>query len=137
MGVLDVLLGPPLRAVEGQHEQPGHVERGEPARAARPAESQPGQPARSKAAAMIGSLVKKPDSGGMPMMASQPSPRWCPGDLHVLPQPTEAADVDLVVHAVHDRAGAEEQAGLEEAVRQQVDQARAYATPPSPTPRNM
>ena len=27
--VLDVL-GPPLRAVEGEHEQPGHVERGEP-----------------------------------------------------------------------------------------------------------
>ena len=42
-------------------------------------------------------------------------------------QPAEAAHVDLVVHAVHDRAGAEEQAGLEEAVRQQVDDGQRVA----------
>ena len=42
--------------------------------------------------------------------------------LHVLAQATEAPDVGLVVHAVHDRAGAEEHVGLEEAMCEQVDQ---------------
>src|SRR5699024_4832259 len=44
-----------------------------------------------------------------------------PGDLHVLAQVAETAHVDLVVHPVHHRAGAEEQAGLEEAVGDQVE----------------
>ena len=57
---------------------------------------------------MIGSLVKKPDSGGMPMMASQPSPKVIQVIFMYFAQPAEAADVHLVVHAVHDRAGAEE-----------------------------
>ncbi len=42
------------------------------------------------------------------------------GDRHVLAQAAVLAHVDLVVHAVHDRAGTEEQPGLEEAVRHQV-----------------
>ena len=84
--------------------------------------SQPVQPGRLNAARMIGSLVKKPDSGGMPMMASQPRPNVIQVNFMYLPQAAEAPDVDLVVHAVHDRAGAEEHVGLEEAVREQVDQ---------------
>ena len=42
------------------------------------------------------------------------------GDRHVLPEAAVLPHVDLVVHAVHDRTGAEEQPGLEEAVRHQV-----------------
>ena len=42
--VLDVL-GPPLRAVEGEHEQPGHVERGQPGAEQRGAAEQPAGPA--------------------------------------------------------------------------------------------
>ena len=49
------------------------------------------------------------------------------GDRHDLAQPAEAAHVHLVVHAVHDRAGAEEQAGLEEAVGEQVHDAERVA----------
>ena len=70
---------------------------------------------------MIGSLEKKPDSGGMPMIASQPSQNVSQVIFMYLHSAAEAPDVDLVVHAVHDRAGAEEHVGLEEAVRQQVD----------------
>ena len=50
-----------------------------------------------------------------------------PGDLHGARQPAEAAHVDLVVHAVHDRAGAEEHPGLEEAVGEQVEDREGVA----------
>ena len=81
---------------------------------------------------MIGSLEKKPDNGGMPMMASQPSMNVIQVIFMYFDSAAEAADVHLVLHAVHDRAGAEEHVGLEEAVRQQVDdgqRVRAAAQP--------
>ena len=43
------------------------------------------------------------------------------GDRHGLVERAVVAHVDVVVHAVHDRAGAEEHVGLEEAVREQVE----------------
>ena len=85
------------------------------------------QPSPMKAASMILSLDQKPENGGTPRIASQPRREGHPRDLHGARQPAEAAHVDLVVHAVHDRAGAEEHAGLEEAVRQQVEDREGVA----------
>ena len=52
------------------------------------------------------------------------------GDRHLAGQATEVPHVDVVVHAVHHRTGAEEQAGLEEAVGHQVhDAQRVHAWP--------
>ena len=121
---------PARPAEEGHDQQPGHVERGQPGAEQRgDAEDSPGRPPRSKAASMIGSLVKKPDSGGIADDRQPAEAEGRQGDLHVLPQPAEAADVDLVVHRVHDRTGAEEQAGLEEAVREQVDDGQRVRRP--------
>ena len=44
------------------------------------------------------------------MMASQPRPKVTQVIFMNVAQPAEPAHVDLVVHAVHDRAGAEEHA---------------------------
>ena len=49
------------------------------------------------------------------------------GERHVLAQAAVAAHVDLVVHAMHDRTGAEEQPGLEETVGEQVGDAERVA----------
>ena len=57
------------------------------------------------------------------------------GDGHQSPQAAEAADVDHAAHRVHDAAGAEEQQGLEEGVRDKVEHAGRHARPAYTSPR--
>ena len=80
-----------------------------PMRAARP-KTHGRQPSPMKAASMILSLDQKPENGGTPRIASQPTPKVTQVIFMAPRQAAEAAHVDLVVHAVHDRAGAEEHA---------------------------
>jgi hypothetical protein len=58
------------------------------------------------------------------------------GDGHLLQQAAHLAGVLLVVQRVDDRAGPEEEAGLEEGVREHVEEARRVNAP-TPTPMNM
>ena len=78
----------------------------------------------------MASLEKKPESGSTPVMASVAIAEGGPGVPHLLAQAAELADVCLVAHAVHHGARAQEQAGLEEGVGHQVEDA-----PPRTRPR--
>ena len=80
-------------------------------------------PPLSNAASMILSLVQKPVAQREADDRQVPADEDAVGDRHDLRQAAEAAHVDAVVHGVHDRAGREEQRGLEEAVAEQVDDA--------------
>ena len=85
------------------------------------------QPSPMKAASMILSLDQKPGERRHAEDGEPADAEGGPGDLHGARQAAEAAHVDLVVHAVHDRPGAEEHAGLEEAVHEQVEDREGVA----------
>ena len=59
----------------------------------------------------MSSFDQNPEKGGTPEMASQATMKQPAVIGHDLAQRAHAADVLLVVHAVDDRAGPEEQAG--------------------------
>ena len=69
-------------------------------------------------------MLKKPASGGMPAMASAPMSivQWVIGIF--LAQRAHPVHVLLLVDGVDDRARAEEQQALEEAVRHEVEDRR-------------
>ena len=71
----------------------------------------------------MASLLQKPAKGTTPARASAAEPECAVRDRHDPPQAAEAAHVDHAAHGVHHAAGAEEQQGLEEGVREQVEHA--------------
>ena len=72
---------------------------------------------------MIASFEKKPEKIGMPQIASQQTKNTPCVQGSFLRRPPMMRDVARAAHGVHDRAGAEEQAGLEERVGDQVEDA--------------
>ncbi len=120
---MDVVLPAPL-AVEGHDERTRHVERGEPGAGQR---DQAEDPARGAALVerCFDDLVLRPEPGRQREAddREEAAEKHAVGDRHDPGQPAEAAHVDAVVHGVHDRAGRQEQRGLEEAVADQVDDA--------------
>jgi hypothetical protein len=117
VGVLD----PTLLAEERHQHDASHVVRGED-----DANERRGAEEVTRGAALV---VRRLDDG---VLGEPPGQPWKADDgevteaeggegpRHVLAEPAKATHVDLVVHAVHDRARAEEESGLEEAVGQQV-----------------
>ena len=87
---------------------------------------------------MISSFDQKPANGidaGIGQRADQERPE---GDRHVLAQAAHLLDVLLLVHAVDDRAAAQEEQALEEGVRHQVEdrrQSRRRCRAPTPCSR--
>ena len=120
---VDVVLPAPL-AVERHDQRAGHVERGEPGAGQR---GDAEDPARGAALVQrcFDDLVLRPEAGGEREADDREvaADEHAVGDRHDPPQPAEAAHVDAVVHRVHDRAGRQEQRGLEEAVADQVHDA--------------
>ena len=111
-------LRPALLGEEGHQHQPGHVEAGD-------AGAEHGQHADQPVLGQGGldDLVLGPEAGE----AREPDDREVAHrerqerDRHGLAQRAVVAHVDVVVHPVHHRAGAEEHVGLEEAVGEQVE----------------
>ena len=66
---------------------------------------------------------RSPRTSGMPAIASQQTKNDAVGPGMLLAQAAHLRDVARAAHRVHHRAGAEEQAGLEERVRDQVEDA--------------
>ena len=85
---------------------------------------------------MIESFEKKPEKSGTPQIASQQTRKtpWVQGIR--LRRPPMLGDVARAAHGVHHRAGAEEEAGLEEGVGEEVEDAGVEVAP-VPTPANM
>ena len=119
------LVGPALLALERHEEQPGHVEGGEPGGQHGDGAEDPGPPGRTldrherrldDVVLAVEARERRDAHDGEPPGAERDV-----GDLHVPAEPTEPAHVHLVVHAVHHGPGAEEHAGLEETVRQQME----------------
>ena len=108
--------------MERHEEQPRHVERGDAGTDQRGEAEDPWPPTLADERG-LDDLVLGPEAGeGRHAEDGQPAqPERDPGDLHGTGQVAEPAHVDLVVHAMHDRAGAEEHAGLEEPVVEQVE----------------
>ena len=112
-----VLLPARLAEVGHQH-QPGHVEAGD---AGAEQGAQPDDPVLGQRD--LDDLVLRPEAGEA-READDREVAHREGqerDRHRLAQRAVVAHVDVVVHAVHHRAGAEEHVGLEEAVGQQVE----------------
>ena len=113
----------PFLAEEDQEDQPEHVERGQE-RGRQQRRSRPSLPIAEsliQAPTMISSFDQKPASGTNPALAGRADQERPEGERHVLAQPAHVLDVLLFVHAVDDRAGAEEEEALEEGVRHQVE----------------
>ena len=122
---------PPALPGERHVHHPGHVERGDPG---------PDQRRRAEDGARGAALVERHVDDRV--LGEEAGERWHAddrqitdeerhvGDGHDLAQAAEAAHVDLVVHLVLYRARPEEQAGLEEAVREeQPDRERVPRRP--------
>ena len=142
-----------LGAPEGHEERPAGVEGrhergqdGDPVdRAGRPSPS-PGSAAACEAdlsASRISSLLKKP-AKREDARQRQPADGEGPAGVgQPVPQAAEPPHVDHVAHRVHHAAGGEEQQGLEERVREQVEhrRPRRRAAPrrrrPAPSAMNM
>ena len=108
----------PLVTEERHEHEPGHVERRDACAEER---GEPGPPALGER--RLDDLVLAPEPGERRDADDRQvaDPERHVRDDHDRPERAEAAHVDLVVHAVHDRAGAEEEVGLEEAVGEQVE----------------
>ena len=112
---------PPLLPEEGHEPQPAHIESGEsgPDEGADAQDIARGAPLveRDLDNLVLGEIAGRPgESDDREITAGEGGE----GDGHDAPQPAVPPHVDLVIHAVHDRAGAEEHVGLEETVRDQV-----------------
>ena len=123
-----VLSGPALLAVEDHEEQAGHVEGGQ-ARAQQGDGSQdPGLGALADEGGLDEVVLgQEPGEGRHPQDGEPADTHGDPGDRHGAAQAAEAAHVDLVAHGVHDRAGPQEELGLEEAVGEQVEDGEGVA----------
>ena len=96
----------------------------------------PGKNGVAHADARISSFEKNPEANGRPAIAyvANWNVRNVMG-IFVL-QPAHLADVLLAAHRVNHRAGSEEEAGFEERVRDEMEDAGGERTP-TPTPMNM
>ena len=120
---------------EGHVDQAEHVE-GRQAAAAKPTAQRPAVAADLEGRPQDLVLREEAGSGGIPAMASsrRGSSRWVHGELVL--QPAHLAHVLLAAHGVDHRAGAEEEAGLEEGVGGEVEDRRPRRRP-TPQARNM
>ncbi|MPM40358.1 hypothetical protein SDC9_86998 [bioreactor metagenome] len=113
-----LVVAPALLAEEGHHHQPGHVEAGDPG-----AEQRQHPDHRVEVERGLDDVVLRVEAGEEReaddrQIAHREGEE---GDPHRLGQAAVVAHVDVVVHAVHDRARPEEHVGLEEAVGEQVE----------------
>ena len=69
----------------------------------------------------ISSFEKKPAKIGIPLDRQPARQHRRESDRHVLPEPTHAPHVLLVMHAMNDRTGTEEQQCFKECVRDDVE----------------
>ena len=108
-------------AEEGHVDQAEHVERGHAG--AEPTAPRAADGRARKLSQMISSFDMKPANGGMPAIASVAA-RKVQNVIGIRSRrPPILPHVLLAAHGVDDGAGAEEQAGLEEGVRHQVEHA--------------